>query len=1056
MKKRLFFLLSLLIILSLALTSAAVGQTPTAAPDRPARNLQEVPAEVQALFKDGMPISEFLALNKGPVPRALAEFSDQRVTVVLEMEGEPLAAVYRDARQLRSPMSATAQQQYVTALREAQAPVVARMAGMGATVISQYTKAYNGILVNLPVASLAEVQRLPGVKAVRRAPLHRVNLENSVPLIRADEVVSGLGYDGTGITIAVIDTGIDYHHAALGGSGDPAHYTGNNPDTIEGGLYAFPTAKVIGGYDFAGTNYNASSDDPLEYTPVPDADPLDEDGHGTHVASTAAGIGATGTIGVGVAPEASLYALKVFGVSGSTNLVVDAIEWAMDPNGDSNLDDHVDVINMSLGAPYPSDPADPSVVASDMASSIGVVVVASAGNEGNTSYITGSPGVADSVISVAASTTGFVSGPLVSVQPGGTPSTLYLPSTFDGNTGHYNTTITAPLFDAGTLSVPDTLCDITGVTPNVMSGDIALIQRGDCDFTTKVNNAGTLGAVGALIYNHAAGGDSLVLMGGDPVTIPAGFIGYSAGVTLTGHHGDDVEVSAEDLLTTLPDPNVDPDTIADFSSRGPRGVDSILKPDIAAPGEAIVAAKMGGGDAALSLSGTSMAAPHVAGVAALVLDANPSWTPEQVKAAIMNTAVDLADPFSAQTPLQGAGRVDAYETVTAGSFLVGDPDRVSLNWGLVSTNANVYTDTTTLELTNLDPGTKAYTTSWDFGPGSNVDGFDMTLPSGFTVPGGPITYTIPVDLNLDTTQMFTDFWYLEEYYGTITVTNAADSTDTMRIPFYSVVQPYAELSLAGTVTELFHPAGEVEITQTAPITSFLWTYPLLAIDPNEPTVADEADLRLFGMDYGWDDATYGEIFVPAFNTYGAWHTPQPYFTEIDMDFDLDNDGVIDLTDFNFNYGWWLGTDDTDEWIVVQIDWTVGLLFLGSPYLIYTDYNAGFMEWYLPAGWHYLDASGDTDFAYEIYSFDSAGNGDFGGSGEFDYTKLPFLWDLSTFEPGPGDNVSTLTYEVDDPAGYALASPLGLMVVDYNGQGGAGQAYIFETPLKIHLPVMHKQ
>jgi hypothetical protein len=120
MKQRLFVLLSLLIILSLALTSAAFGQTPTTSPDRPARNLQEVPAEIQALFKNGMPISEFLARNKGPVPRALAEFSTERVTVIVEMEGEPLAAVYSAAQQSRRPLSANAQQQHVTSLREAQ------------------------------------------------------------------------------------------------------------------------------------------------------------------------------------------------------------------------------------------------------------------------------------------------------------------------------------------------------------------------------------------------------------------------------------------------------------------------------------------------------------------------------------------------------------------------------------------------------------------------------------------------------------------------------------------------------------------------------------------------------------------------------------------------------------------------------------------------------------------------------------------------------------------------------------------------------------------------
>jgi minor extracellular serine protease Vpr len=1060
MKKRIITIFSLLIILAMVLTVTALGKAPSPASSRtsgqPPRPLQEVPADVQAYFKDGVPVSQFLADYKGPVPQALAKFSTARMAVIVEMEGEPLAAAFSAAQQARRPFSTTAQQQYAAELKQAQAPVVTSLKDMDGIVISQYTKAYNGLLANVPVSELASIRSLPGVKAVHRAPVMVPSLTASVPLIRADLVQNDLGYDGDGVTIAVIDTGIDYTHAALGGSGDPDDYTNNDPDIIEGGT--FPTAKVVGGYDFAGTNYDADSDVLANTIPVPDPDPLDENGHGTHVSSTAAGVGVTGVIGVGVAPGASLYALKVFGAEGSTNLVVDAIEWAMDPNNDNDLSDHVDVINMSLGSDYgPDDPSDPDIAASNNASAAGVVVVASSGNAGDTPYITGSPADAGTAISVAAGTTGYVTGPTISA-PASSPeiTSVYQPPEFDGGTGHFTSDITAPLSYAGTITATDTLCDITGIPANAMDGDIALIQRGDCAFTDKVNNAGTLGAVGAIIFNSESGGESRSTMVGDPVSIPAGFIPHSDGVDLQAYEGDDVVVSAEDTTTSIEDAYTPADTMADFSSRGPSAFASMLKPDITAPGVAIFAAKMGGGTTGVSLNGTSMAAPHVAGTAALVKEAHPSWTPEQIKAAMMNTAVDMADADSAQTPRQGAGRVDAYSATISSAFLVGDAGRVSLNYGVISTSADVYTETKDLTLQNDDTISKTYDVSWDFGPDSYFAGFDLTLPLTVTVEASPDAATIPVDLALDTTQMPNDFEALEEYYGYITLTNTDNVTDTLRVPFYAVVEPYTELDLTGSLSGV--NAGEVAISQTGPITSSLWVYPLLATSSDDPTVGNEADIRMFGMDYGWNDPDYGEIFVPAIDVYGSWPTPQPYFAEFDLYLDVNGDSTTDFIDFNFNYGWFTGGDDNDTWIVVQVDLSDNMLYLGSPYTTYTDYNTGYTEWYLPADWNGL-GGGDSEFDYALYGFDHAGQADAGAAGSFDYAKMPFLWELSNFGTSPSDPDATLTFSVYDPAGYSLAAPLGMMVVDYTGQAGVGQAYAYEfsfdQPYSILLPVIKK-
>jgi subtilisin family serine protease len=227
----------------------------------------------------------------------------------------------------------------------------------------------------------------------------------SVPLIGAPTAWQSYGKTGAGIRIGVIDTGIDYVHTNFGGSGTAAAYAiANNPNNnlpgtalpiMNGATPLFPNAKMVGGWDFAGDAYNGNN------TPAPDPNPqdcsvADGGGHGSHVAGTAAGYGVrddgstypgpydntvpfdTMRIGPGVAPQASLYALRVFGCTGSTNLTVQAIDWAMDPNGDGDLSDHLDLINMSLGSAYGKQDYSSSV-ASNNAAAAGVIVANSAG-----------------------------------------------------------------------------------------------------------------------------------------------------------------------------------------------------------------------------------------------------------------------------------------------------------------------------------------------------------------------------------------------------------------------------------------------------------------------------------------------------------------------------------------------------------------------------------------------------------------------------------------------------------------------------------------------------
>jgi len=235
--------------------------------------------------------------------------------------------------------------------------------------LTQYKKVFNGIALDISREKVDELKKIKGVKNVHPNKEIRISLYESIRVINADDVWKELDFEGNnitgqGMTIAIIDTGIDYTHPDLGGC------FGND-------------CKVIGGYDFIND----------------DNDPMDDHGHGTHCAGIAAGNG----ILKGVAPDAKLYAYKVLsaGGSGSTEGVIAGIERAVDPNNDGDFSDHVDVISMSLGRSGGT-PDDPDAKAVDNAVEAGVIVAVAAGNSGPGERTIGCPGCARKAITVGA------------------------------------------------------------------------------------------------------------------------------------------------------------------------------------------------------------------------------------------------------------------------------------------------------------------------------------------------------------------------------------------------------------------------------------------------------------------------------------------------------------------------------------------------------------------------------------------------------------------------------------------------------------------------------
>jgi subtilisin family serine protease len=654
-------------------------------------------------------------------------------------------------------------QRQLTRIESAQQRLLAPLAQLNATVIYRVQRVYNGIAVKVDSNRLAEIARLPGVKALHPLINKQRNNSSSVPLIGAPQLwdSAGLNVTGTDIKVGIIDTGIDYIHTTFGGSGLPADYTRNITDSISESPALFPSAKVVGGFDFVGDAYDG------ENALAPDSDPMDcpvelGGGHGSHVAGTAGGFGvnADGTtytgpygpttnfgglrIGPGVAPGAKLYALRVFGCDGSTEVVDQALEWAADPNGDGNFSDHLDVINMSLGSDF-GETIDSTSVASENAIAVGVIVVASAGNSGDTTFIHGSPGTAEGVISVASSVDALsiidridvTAPPAIANDPQAELASFSVA---------YDWANEPPV--SGAVVYPPTQrtgCeDFTLANAALIAGKIALLDwtDGECGSVTRTAKVVAAGGIGAILVEDL---DFFDLFITGSAVIPSVSVPKATGDLLKANLIGLTVTFDGSLANTgqLNDPAV-ADTLSAFSSRGPRRAGA-LKPDITAPGESIFSTKSGSGNQGTTLSGTSMAAPHVAGAMALLRQLHPTWTVAQLKALAMNTATkDLrsASDVNAQifSPARvGAGRINLPNAATQSVIIYNKakPNQVSLSFG-----AQEITGTTTLSklVTVVNKGAGSVTYNLSYTPVSNIPGVSYSVaPAQVTLAAGAST-----------------------------------------------------------------------------------------------------------------------------------------------------------------------------------------------------------------------------------------------------------------------------------------------------------------------------
>jgi subtilisin family serine protease len=528
--------------------------------------------------------------------------------------------------------SSPASQAYLSYLEGKQSEFITRMEGMlgrSVEVAFQYLGALNALAVQVEHAEALQLMSLAGVAAVYPDTIREMDtdvgpIHIGAPAIWEGETGNGMATRGEGIVIGMIDSGINSEHPSFAAT-DGDGYTHTNPygaDVYTGWCIANPdfcNDKLIGAYSF---------------NPV-GASPEDTDGHGSHTGSTAGGnahdaifnVGSTEyTIRIqGVAPRANIVAYKVCNPSCPGTASIAAVNSAI-------TTDMVDVLNYSIsGGDSPwTDAVDLAFLD---AFNAGIFVSASAGNAGPGASTVAKTGPWNA--SVGASTHNRVIAHTVDVTGPTTPPELQDMAAVPGE----NTMITVDI----TGEVRFNEANPRGCTAhpaNFFLGAIALIERGDCTFAVKVDNAVAAGAINVVVYNH---------VGGPPITM-GGLTGTPETVFIDNVNGADLRdyVIANPGATVIINEATSllfndawEDVMAGFSSRGPSQFE-LVKPDYVGPGVNILAAieSQGGDPVQYGFNqGTSMSSPHGAGAAALMMALYPGWSPAEIKSAIASGAV---------------------------------------------------------------------------------------------------------------------------------------------------------------------------------------------------------------------------------------------------------------------------------------------------------------------------------------------------------------------------------------------------------------------------------
>lgn len=788
-----------------------------------------------------------------------------------------------------------------------QASLVAQLKALGGTEVARVKVAHNAVAIRIDAAQLAQVASLQGVRAVRPVVNYEMALSETVPYV-GGSAVQARGYDGTGVTVAVLDSGIDYTHKNLGGAGTAAAFesawgTGADGDVrynTRDGL--FPTAKVVGGHDFVGEDWPNSPE-------AEDDDPIDFQGHGTHVADIIGGKSTDGTH-KGMAPGASLVAVKVcsaVATSCSGLALIKGVDYALDPNGDGDTSDAVDVMNLSLGSSYGQE-EDDLTAALQNAVKLGVVVVASAGNSANRPYIVGSPSIGEGIISVAQ--TAVPSAKAI-------PLVVNSPAALAGTYGNTATMEWAPVGAGVTGDVVHVgrACPGDALLANP-TGKIALIDRGTCSISLKVDIAAKAGATGVLLGLVAAGDAVSFSYGGGDTFVPTLTIQQSLSnrlkAALSGGMTPNVTMSEASAISLV-------GSMASTSSRGPSISFQSIKPEIGAPG-ASMSAEVGTGTGNTAFGGTSGAAPMVSGAAALLLQKFPNYSPLKIKALLMNSAETMVYTNPALLPGQlapitriGAGelRVDRALSLTSVAYHRGSRSS-ALSFGAPDVSRTVVLEKT-LVVENLGNTWRSYNVVPSFRFADDEASGAVKVLTRSRVSVGPRSREeLEVRLVIDPSKL--PDWVLNggslggdgnalngpEYDGYLTLTSGSEK---LSVPWH--VLPRKAADADARLTSRGNPGPSLVLSNRGAADSEYDVFSLLATSPKAargslPQAGDNfafVDLKAVGARYL---AAY-DVIEFAIATHGRRAHPN-YPAGFEVDIDVNGDGAADFYVFNAESG----------------------------------------------------------------------------------------------------------------------------------------------------------